>query len=159
MTQLREAITTVKESPEPVDHLATLDRLITESAHDSREYAALVEARKALVEQDAAPETPEPVGEPVSEPLPSPTPARPDAVAMLLAESLAAHASSKALRAGGSSGQAHAELVRAAMKRVEASDIDPERLSLAWRDEQSRTSGRGDTHASLMAFYRRQGVI
>ena len=80
-------------------------------------------------------------------------------VPALLARARVAHEAARRTRAQGDVAGARPQWVQAAMLRMQASDLDPTRLSLAWREEQALTPPGEDTHASLMAYYRKQGVI
>lgn len=73
-------------------------------------------------------------------------------IGRLLRDSLSAHEAARTLRRQRAN-DAAAVLARAKQLRVAALALDPDRISLAWKDEIDRV-GR-DVHADLMAFYER----
>lgn len=134
---------------------AALDVLVAEKVLPESSLSAVVQAFNEAVETAIVPAPePEPVPEPVTPKIPPP-----DKIASILKESLDAHNEAKVLRTQGDRAKAKALLVHAAMKRVEAMDLDPDRASPAWQLEQDKTQPDVDTHESLMAFYRKQGVL
>jgi hypothetical protein len=72
-----------------------------------------------------------------------------DTVSRMLAESRAAHDRAKTARHQHRREDAHAELKRACIGRMEAHALDPEHASPAW-------VGESPTHEAMMTFYARQ---
>lgn len=105
-----------------------------------------------VVRKPVAKPVPAPV--PVTEPTPVAVPVR-LSVSQLLATSYAFH--NQSLPSKGVP-RNRAALKSAADLRLEALEIDPNRIEPAWAEEDKRTPGGTNTHEALMAFYKSQGV-